>query len=592
MTSSLYEIRSLAFSSRHVSQCAVTNVDGKFDGEDKRSRFAVTERITQMNYQPRGMSDLAIQGPASYQGAIDAAEALLKTQDTWNGITTEAVARMRLQNRFKTGLDIARYTAALMRSDMAAYDADTTKYTQSLGCWHGFIAQQKLISVKKHFGTTDRCYLYLSGWMIAALRSEFGPLPDQSMHEKTSVPALIDELYTFLRQADSCELNDIFRNLDAARKAGDQAKEKALIEKIDTFQTHVVPVIADIDAGFGNAEATYLLAKKMIEAGACALQIENQVSDEKQCGHQDGKVTVPHEVFLAKIRACRHAFLELGVEDGIIVTRTDSLGAGLTQQIAVSHKPGDIGDKYNSFLDCEEVTAANTKNGDVIINRNGKMMRPKRLSSNLYQFRAGTGEDRCVLDCITSLQNGADLLWIETEKPHIEQIAKMVDRIREVIPNAKLAYNNSPSFNWTLNFRWQVYDAMKEAGKDVSKYNRAELMKAEYDSTPLAIEADQRIRTFQADSAKRAGIFHHLITLPTYHTAALSTDNLAREYFGEQGMLGYVKNVQRQEIRQGIACVRHQNMAGSDIGDDHKEYFAGEAALKAGGAHNTMSQFG
>ena len=77
-----------------------------------------------------------------------------------------------------------------------------TKYTQSLGCWHGFIAQQKLISIKKHFGTTDRRYLYLSGWMVAALRSEFGPLPDQSMHEKTSVPALIEELYTFLRQAD------------------------------------------------------------------------------------------------------------------------------------------------------------------------------------------------------------------------------------------------------------------------------------------------------------------------------------------------------------------------------------------------------
>jgi isocitrate lyase len=545
-----------------------------------------------MNYQPRGLSDQVVQGPASYLSEVAAAEALLKTQPTWNGVTAEAVARMRLQNRFKTGLDVARYTAALMRADMAAYDADPTKYTQSLGCWHGFIAQQKLISVKKHFGTTDRRYLYLSGWMIAALRSEFGPLPDQSMHEKTSVPALIEELYTFLRQADSRELNDIFRSLDAARKAGDRAREKELIEKIDSFQTHVVPVIADIDAGFGNAEATYLLAKKMIEAGACALQIENQVSDEKQCGHQDGKVTVPHEVFLAKIRACRHAFLELGVEDGIIVTRTDSLGAGLTQQIAFSSKAGDLGDQYNSFLDCEDVTPETARNGDVIISQNGKMMRPKRLPSNLYQFRAGTGEDRCVLDCITSLQNGADLLWIETEKPHIEQIAKMVDRIREVIPNAKLAYNNSPSFNWTLNFRWQVYDAMKEAGKDVSGYNRAELMKAEYDNTPLAIDADERIRTFQADSAKRAGIFHHLITLPTYHTAALSTDNLAREYFGEQGMLGYVKNVQRAEIRQGIACVKHQNMAGSNIGDDHKEYFAGEAALKAGGAHNTMNQFG
>lgn len=543
-----------------------------------------------MNFQPRGIS--AIHAPTSYKSEIEAAEALLKDKPTWNGVTAEAVARMRLQNRFKTGLDIARYTAAQMRADMAAYDADPTKYTQSLGCWHGFIAQQKLISIKKHGGgRTDRRYIYLSGWMIAALRSEFGPLPDQSMHEKTSVPALIEEIYTFLRQADSRELNDLFRQLDKAREAGDKAKETAIIDQIDNFQTHVVPIIADIDAGFGNAEATYLLAKKMIEAGACALQIENQVSDEKQCGHQDGKVTVPHDVFIAKVRAIRHAFLEMGVEDGIIVTRTNSLGAGLTQQIAVSHQPGDIGDQYNSFLDCEEVDASKIGNGDVIISRNGKLLRPKRLPSNLYQFRPGTGADRCVLDCITSLQNGADLLWIETEKPHIEQIASMVDRIREVVPNAKLAYNNSPSFNWTLNFRWQVYDAWKEEGKDVSKYNRAELMKAEYDETPLAIEADARIRTFQADSAKRAGIFHHLITLPTYHTAALSTDNLAREYFGDQGMLGYVKNVQRQEIRQGIACVKHQNMAGSDIGDDHKEYFAGDAALKAGGEHNTMNQF-
>jgi isocitrate lyase len=448
-----------------------------------------------------------------------------------------------------------------------------------------------MISIKKHFGTTDRKYLYLSGWMIAALRSEFGPLPDQSMHEKTSVPALIEELYTFLRQADARELSGLFRDIDDARAAGDTAKEEALLEAVDNHQTHVVPIIADIDAGFGNAEATYLLAKKMIQAGACALQIENQVSDEKQCGHQDGKVTVPHDVFLAKVRACRYAFLELGVEEGVIVTRTDSLGAGLTQQIAVSHEPGDLGDQYNAFLECEEVAADASHNGDVIINRQGKLLRPKRLPSNLYQFRAGTGEDRCVLDCIASLQNGADLLWIETEKPHVEQIAGMVDRIRKVIPNAKLCYNNSPSFNWTLNFRQQVYDAWKAAGKDISAYERDGLMSVAYDETDLADEADELIRTFQADAAKRAGIFHHLITLPTYHTAALSTDNLAREYFGKEAMLGYVKHVQREEIRQGIASVKHQNMSGSDVGDDHKEYFAGEAALKAGGANNTMNQF-
>ena len=124
----------------------------------------------------------------TYQDSIAATGQLIKSHNgTWDGIGAEAVARMQVQNRFRTGLDIARYTAAIMRRDMAAYDADPANYTQSLGCWHGFIGQQKMISIKKHFGSTERRYLYLSGWMVAALRSEFGPLPDQSMHEKTSV---------------------------------------------------------------------------------------------------------------------------------------------------------------------------------------------------------------------------------------------------------------------------------------------------------------------------------------------------------------------------------------------------------------------
>lgn len=540
-------------------------------GERRRFRFFLMEFIM-----------------SQYQNDIQAITSLKQQQgDGWHAINPESAARMRAQNRFQTGLDIARYTAGIMRRDMANYDADPSKYTQSLGCWHGFIGQQKMISIKKHFNNTDRRYLYLSGWMIAALRSEFGPLPDQSMHEKTAVPALIKELYTFLRQADARELGGLFRQLDAA-----EGEARAAVQaRIDNFVTHVVPIIADIDAGFGNAEATYLLAKQMIEAGACCIQIENQVSDEKQCGHQDGKVTVPHEDFLAKIRAVRYAFLELGVDDGLIVARTDSLGAGLTKQIAYTREPGDLGDQYNSFLDVEEVSLDAMANGDVVIKRDGKLLRPKRLPSNLFQFREGTGEARCVLDCITSLQNGADLLWIETEKPHIAQIGGMVKEIRKVIPNAKLVYNNSPSFNWTLNFRQQVFDSMKAEGADVSHYERSQLMSAEYDDSELARDADDRIRTFQADAAREAGIFHHLITLPTYHTAALSTDNLAKEYFGEQGMLGYVAGVQRKEIRQGIACVKHQNMSGSDLGDDHKEYFSGEAALKASGKLNTMNQF-
>ncbi|ART78737.1 isocitrate lyase [Oceanisphaera avium] len=527
-----------------------------------------------------------------YANELDALTSLLKQHPTWGAIKPEYAARMRIQNKFKTGLDIAKYTAKIMREDMANYDQDSSKYTQSLGCWHGFIGQQKMISIKKHFGSTERKYLYLSGWMVAALRSQFGPLPDQSMHEKTAVPDLITELYTFLRQADAWELNHLFRDLEAAQEAGDKQQAQAIQASIDQHQTHVVPIIADIDAGFGNDEATYLLAKKMIEAGACCIQLENQVSDEKQCGHQDGKVTVPHADFLSKINAVRLAFLELGVDDGVIVARTDSLGAGLTKQIAVTNEPGDLGDQYNSFIDGDIIhNADDINNGDVVIKQNGQLVKPKRLASGLFQFKEGSGEDRVVMDCIASLQHGADLLWIETEKPHIGQIAAMVNRIRQQVPNAKLVYNNSPSFNWTLNFRQQVYDAWAAEGKEVSAYDRARLMSADYDDSELSQLADQWMANFQRESAREAGIFHHLITLPTYHTAALSTDNLAKGYFGEQGMLAYVKDVQRKEIREGIATVKHQDMAGSNIGDDHKEFFAGEAALKAGGKDNTMGQF-
>jgi isocitrate lyase len=519
----------------------------------------------------------------SYVSAVEAVQKLKeKYGETWREINPEHAARMFVQNRFKTGLDIAKYTAAIMRADMAAYDADHSKYTQSLGAWHGFVAQQTMIAVKKHHKTTKGRYIYLSGWMVAALRSEFGPLPDQSMHEKTSVPKLIAEIYDFLKQADATELNDLFR-----RKANGEDVQHL----IDNFETHVVPIIADIDAGFGNEEATYLLTKKMIEAGACAIQIENQVSDAKQCGHQDGKVTVPHEDFIAKLNAIRYAFLELGVEDGIIVARTDSEGASLTQKLPVSMEPGDLASQYLDFVDAEEVSIDQVNEYDVLLKRNGKLVRPVRLSNGLIQFRAGTNIDRVVLDCVVSLQHGADLLWIETPTPDVEAIAAMVNKIKEQVPNAKLVYNNSPSFNWTLNFRKQAYKRWEAAGKDLSAYDANDLMNAKYDDSELALEADQKIRTFQEDASRVSGVFHHLITLPTYHTTALHMNDLSKGYFGEEGMLAYVGGVQRQEIRKGVACVKHQRMAGSDLGDDHKEFFAGDKALKAGGAKNTANQF-
>jgi isocitrate lyase len=328
----------------------------------------------------------------------------------------------------------------------------------------------------------------------------------------------------------------------------------------------------------------------MIEAGACALQIENQVSDAKQCGHQAGKVTVPHEDFIAKIHALRYAFLEMGLDDGIIVARTDSEGADLTQKIPVVKEPGDIASQYISYLETTEIDI-DAQEDEILIKRNGKLHRPKRLASGLYQFRADTQIDRVVLDCVSSFKMVLTFFGSKL-RLKIEEIAHMVNRVRETVPNAKLVYNNSPSFNWTLNFRQQAYDRWVAEGKDVSAYDRAKLMSAEYDATELAADADAKIRTFQADAAREAGVFHHLITLPTYHTAALSTHELAQGYFGSEGMLAYVAGVQRKEIRGGIACVKHQAMAGSDIGDDHKEIFSGDNALKAhDDAKNTMNQF-
>lgn len=269
----------------------------------------------------------------------------------------------------------------------------------------------------------------------------------------------------------------------------------------------------------------------------------------------------------------------------------------MTQKVPVSREAGDLASQYNDFLATEEIHDLNElKENDITIHQGGKLVKPVRLDNGLYSFREGTGIDRVILDCVTSLRHGADLLWIETERPNVAQIAEMVDAIRKQIPDAKLVYNNSPSFNWTLKFRQQVYEDMKKAGKDISSYPDPEtdekaLMDVSLDGSELAVEADRLIQNFQRDASAHAGIFHHLITLPTYHETALGVDTLSEGYFGDMGMLAYVRGVQRQEIRREMSVVKHQEMAGTTLGDHHKEYFAGENALLAGGKDNTMNQF-
>src|SRR6185437_1166807 len=120
-------------------------------------------RMTSPTFSPDGLSGGPSPRGFGYHDRIAEAARLIEARNgTWDGISAEAVARMRLQNRSLTGLDIARHTAAMMRRDMADYDRDPTQYTQSLGAWHGFVAQQEMLSVKKHFGSLKRRYIYLS----------------------------------------------------------------------------------------------------------------------------------------------------------------------------------------------------------------------------------------------------------------------------------------------------------------------------------------------------------------------------------------------------------------------------------------------
>ncbi len=72
------------------------------------------------NYSPDGLAGgvSAVRGGrSSYQDHTATVARLIDSKKgTWDGINAESVARMRLQNRFLTGLDIARYTAGIMRA--------------------------------------------------------------------------------------------------------------------------------------------------------------------------------------------------------------------------------------------------------------------------------------------------------------------------------------------------------------------------------------------------------------------------------------------------------------------------------------------
>src|ERR1700733_8381116 len=82
-----------------------------------------------------------------------------------------------------------------------------------------------------------------------------------------------------------------------------------------------VPVICDVDTGYGNAVNLYRTVQEFIRAGAAAVQIEDQVFPKK-CGHFEGKQLIPYGESVAKIRAAVEA---RGQDHLVIIARTDAI---------------------------------------------------------------------------------------------------------------------------------------------------------------------------------------------------------------------------------------------------------------------------
>ena len=84
---------------------------------------------------------------STYLTAIDAIRELkAKFGDTWRDISPEDAARMQMQNQFKTGLDIAECRGAIRCRYRGADGGGSRQYTQAVGCWDGFVAQERRIA--------------------------------------------------------------------------------------------------------------------------------------------------------------------------------------------------------------------------------------------------------------------------------------------------------------------------------------------------------------------------------------------------------------------------------------------------------------
>lgn len=235
--------------------------------------------------------------------------------------------------------------------------------------------------------------IYVSGWQVAADANLGGQMyPDQSLYPWNSVPALVRSINNAFLRADQ-----IGRSEGSPRPYW------------------YAPIVADAEAGFGGVLNTFEVMKSMIEAGAAAVHLEDQLASAKKCGHLGGKVVVPIREFIQKLIAARLAADVMGVPT-ILIARTDANSAKLLQS--------DLDARDRPFL-----TSARTQEG-------------------FFGFRGGI---EAAIARGLAYAPYADMLWCETAHPDIDEARQFAAAIHAEYPGKLLAYNCSPSFHWKRN---------------------------------------------------------------------------------------------------------------------------------------------
>lgn len=297
--------------------------------------------------------------------------------------------------RLRGSISIA-YTLAQRGAEKLWNLFQTEPYVAALGALTGNQAVQQVKAGLKA--------IYLSGWQVAADANLSGHMyPDQSLYPANSVPHVVKRINQALQRADQ---------IQHAEGKGD----------IDFF----VPIVADAEAGFGGPLNVFELVKAMIEAGAAAVHLEDQLSSEKKCGHLGGKVLLPTGQAIRHLIAARLAADVMGV-DTILIARTDANAARLLTN--------DIDENDRPFLTGE------------------------RSPEGFFYVRPGLDQ---AISRGLAYAPYADMIWCETSEPNLEEAQRFAEAIHAKYPGKLLAYNCSPSFNWKKKLTEREIETFQE----------------------------------------------------------------------------------------------------------------------------------